>query len=230
MKYIFISLFTLIFSITTIVAEELDGIKVVPLKPIDVDVDFQTSYFKSKPWIKEFHYVIVINKAEFGLDSQTIKVYEYGYLILQDLVSTGRDEYEFAGEHYSLKDSWTVTQTGYYTPTFLNKNHKSSAYGRWHWLTGGTKMPYSIFFNGGIALHQAPKGTESLLGQKASGGCIRLKEEVASELFERIRETQGSRIPKFNVDGTIVTDAKGNYSYNTSAFSALIIVKNKTEK
>lgn len=230
MKNIILSLFVLFISTTTISAQEQDGVTVTPTRPIDINVDFQPSYFNSKPWIKEFHYVIVINKANSGADAQTIRVYEYGNLILKDLVSTGRDAFEAAGEHHSLKDSWSVTQTGYYTPSFLDKNHRSSAYGRWHWLTGGTKMPYAVFFNGGIALHQAPKGTESSLGKKASGGCIRLKEEVASEIFSRVLETDGSRIPKFNVNGTAPTDSKGRYTYTDAKFSTLIIVKNKIEE
>lgn len=200
-------------------------------RPIDIDVDFQPSYFESRPWIKEFHYVIVINKANTGKDSETIKVYEFGKLIISGPVSTGRDEFEAAGEHHSKRDSWSVTPTGYYTPSFLDKNHKSKAYGgKFSWIIGGVKMPYAIFFNGDIALHQAPRGTESALGKKASGGCIRLTADIASEIFARVAETQGSKIPQFKVDGTIDLDSKGNYAYKSVAFSALIIVKNKIQE
>ena len=198
-------------------------------RPVEVDVDFTESTFQTSPWVQEFHYVIVVNKANKGREAQTIKVYEFGKLIRETKVSTGRDQFERAGENHSKRDSWTITPTGYYTPTFLSKNHRSSAYGGpFSGIFGGTKMPYAIFFNGDIALHEAPKGTESMLGKKASGGCVRLPSALAPELFERVQSVSGSRIPDFKVDGTIVTDANGNYSYREkSGYSTLIIVKNK---
>jgi hypothetical protein len=228
LKNLLISIFVLSLSMTSLLAQDMSGATVSLTRPVDVDVDFQTSYFESKPWVKEFHYVIVVNKANSGNDAQSIKVYEYGNLIITGKVSTGRDDFEAAGVHNSKRDSWSVTPTGYYTPSFLDKDHKSGAYaGKWSWLVGGVKMPFAVFFNGDIALHQAPKGTESALGKKASGGCIRLPGEIASEIFARIQETQGSRIPKFKVNGTAEVDSKGNYAYSNAGFSALIIVKNK---
>ena len=198
-------------------------------RPVDVDVTFTQNTFESQPWTKEFRYVIVVNKANTGKEAQTIKVFEYGQLIRQEKVSTGRDGFERKGENHSKADSWTVTPTGYYTPTFLSKDHRSSAYGgRWSWITGGTKMPFAVFFNGGIALHEAPKGTEGMLGKKASGGCVRLPSSLAGDLFYRIQETEGARNPRFNVNGTAMLDANGNQMYGTkSAFSALIVVQNK---
>lgn len=212
----------LVFSFSTLIYSQS--------RPIEVDVDFTESTFQTSPWVNEFHYVIVVNKANKGREAQTIKVYEYGKLIRETKVSTGRDQFERAGENHAKRDSWTVTPTGYYTPTFLSKNHRSSAYGGiFSGIFGGTKMPFAIFFNGDIALHEAPKGTESMLGKKASGGCVRLPSALAPELFERVEATSGSRIPAFNVDGTIKTDNNGNYAYREkSGYSALIIVKNKT--
>ena len=231
MKNLLVCIFVFSFSVTSLLADVMDGSTTSIERPKDVDVDFQANYFESKPWIKEFHYVVVVNKATKGSDAQSIKVYEFGNLIISGKVSTGRDQFEAAGEHHAKKDSWSVTPTGYYTPNFLDINHKSAAYGgKWSWLVGGVKMPYAIFFNGNIALHQAPKGTESALGENASGGCIRLPESIASDIFARIQETDGARIPKFNVDGTIALDSKGNYEYLNSAFSALIIVKNKIQE
>jgi hypothetical protein len=89
-------------------------------------------------------------------------------------------------------------------------------------------MPYAIFFNGDIALHQAPDGTEDALGHKASGGCIRLPEVIAEELFGRIDDVSGAKIPDFKVDGTIKLNEHGEYAYKTkSGYSALIVVINK---
>ena len=198
-------------------------------RPIDVNVSFDQSTFESQPWTKEFHYVIVINKANSGKEAQTLKVYEYGQLINTQKVSTGRDAFERKGEHHSKRDSWTVTPTGYYTPTTLTRLHKSSAYGgKFSWLTGGTKMPFAIFFNGGIALHERPDGTEGKLGTKASGGCIRLPAGFAEDLFMRVQETSGAKNPRFNVDGTAKLDAAGNQMYaQNPGYGTLVVVQNK---
>jgi hypothetical protein len=137
MRNLLLSVFVLSLSSTCLLAQDMEGASTSISRPKDIDVDFQTSYFESNPWIKEFHYVIVINKAKTGKDSQTIKVYEYEKLIISSRVSTGRDQFETAGEHHSKKDSWSVTPTGYYTPSYLDKNHKSAEYGgRWSKIFG----------------------------------------------------------------------------------------------
>lgn len=198
-------------------------------RPADVSAKFEESYFKTQSWMNEFRYIVVVNKANEGKDAQTIKVYEYGQVVRKELVSTGRDQFEKKGEHHSKKDSWSVTPTGYYTPDWLDKDHRSSNYGGiFSKIIGGTKMPFAIFFNGPIALHQAPKGTEGALGTKASGGCIRLPESLAEDLFNRINETIGARVPKFTVEGNPVLDSAGHLLYRSEpGFSALIIVINK---
>jgi lipoprotein-anchoring transpeptidase ErfK/SrfK len=210
-------------------SQDMEGASTSLTRPTDVDVSFNQSTFESQPWTKEFHYVIVVNKANTGSEAQTIKVFEYGQLIRTEKVSTGRDQFEKKGEHHSKADSWTVTPTGYYVPSYLDIDHRSSAYGgRWSWIKGGVKMPFAIFFNGGIALHEAPKGTEGDLGKKASGGCVRLPAMLASDLFHRVEETEGAKNPRFNVDGTAMLDKDGHQMYSTkSGFSALIIVQNK---
>lgn len=219
----------LLISMNTIKAEVFEsGIESLE-RPVDVAVDFNESYFETKPWINEFHYVIVVNKANSGSEAQSINVYEFGQKIITGKVSTGRDQFEKKGEHNSKHDSWTVTPTGYYTPTYLDKDHRSSAYGGiFSRVLGGVRMPYAVFFNEGIALHQAPKGTEGQLGHKASGGCIRLPQDIAEDIFNRINAVSNAKIPDFKVDGSIVTDSNGNYNYRQkTGFSALIIVINQ---
>lgn len=227
MKLIITSIFTFALMSNISIAQD-QGATVSATRPVDVAVNFSEADL-AQPWIKEFRYVIVVNKANEGSEKQTIKIFEYGKLIRKEKVSTGRDGFERKGEHHSKADSWTVTPTGYYTPNFLSKDHRSSAYGgRWSIFTGGTKMPYAIFFNGGIALHEAPKGTEGALGTKASGGCVRLPSTLASDIFYRIQETEGSKNPRFTVEGQPMLDEVGNQRYSTkSGFSALIIVQNK---
>lgn len=197
-----------------------------PVRPMDAIAEFDDGFFATKPWMREFRYVIVVNKSDAGHDAQTIKLYENGALIRREKVSTGSDAFIRKGEHYATKDSWQITPTGCYTPTFLNKDHRSSVYGGpFSWFVGGTKMSFAIFFTGGIALHQAPPGTEPMLGRKASGGCIRLPETLASDLFFRVQETEGARNPRFHPDGSPLLDEDGHHVYSTEpGYSALIIV------
>lgn len=227
MKILLPVIFAFAVSITAAFSQD-EGI-ISNSRPIDVNVSFDLSTFETQPWTKEFRYVIVVNKANSGSEAQTLKVYEYGQLISTQKVSTGRDAFERKGEHHSKRDSWTVTPTGYYTPTFLSRLHKSTAYGgKFSWLTGGTKMPFAIFFNGGIALHERPGGTQGQLGTKASGGCVRLPQGFAEELFIRVQETAGSRNPRFNVNGTAKLDEAGKQMYATKdGYSTLIVVQNK---
>lgn len=223
-----IGFFVFLFIAFTAIADE-SGVYAAPERPVDVEANFKESYFETQPWINEFRYVVVVNKAVDGREAQTIKVYEYGELIRKEFVSTGRDAFERKGEHHSKKDSWSVTPTGYYTPEWLDKDHRSSSYGGiFSSIFGGAKMPYSIFFNGPIALHEAPKGAEGALGSKASGGCVRLPQSLAGDLFERIKETSGARIPRFTVEGAPVLDSTGHLQFRKQpGFSALIIVIKK---
>jgi len=72
----------------------------------------------------------------------------------------------------------TSGRTGYRTPTgtfhvtFRNRDHVSSIY--------DVPMPYSVFFNGGIAFHQG-----SL--REKSHGCIHLSRSAAREFFDSLR-------------------------------------------
>jgi len=224
-----ISLFlTSLLALTSVQASDYDnaGATYSKKRPVDVDVNWSESQFETKPWIKEFRYVIVVNKANKGSDKQTLRLYEYGQLIKTTKVSTGRDQFERKGSHGSTADAWTVTPTGYYTPQWLSRNHKSNAYKhKWSWLTGGAKMPNAIFFNGGIAFHSATSHANEL-GSRASGGCVRLPHEFSGELFDRISYTSGSRIPKFTVNGEQALDKDGNPTYKEDGYSALIIVQN----
>jgi lipoprotein-anchoring transpeptidase ErfK/SrfK len=62
-----------------------------------------------------------------------------------------------------------ATPPGSFRVTFKNKNHKSSIF-------NNAPMPYSVFFNGGIAFHQG-----SL--REKSHGCIHLSMAAAQKFF-----------------------------------------------
>lgn len=228
MKAIYGIFLGLIFA-STAFAQDLEGATISSTRPVDVDVDFQESYFQTKSWINEFRYVAVVNKATKGKEAQTVKLYEYGSLITQEKVSTGRDKFEKKGTNGSKADAWTVTPTGYYTPTWITKLHKSSQYsGKFSWLTGGARMPYAVFFNGGIAFHEVAPKAASGLGKPGSGGCIRLPESMAADLFYRVQESSGVKNPRFTVTGQPILDKDGKQLYATkSGYSMLVIVINK---
>jgi len=74
------------------------------------------------------------------------------------------------------------TPLGAYYPDFLSPKHVSSIY--------NVPMPWSVFFNGNIAIHGDPD--TRMLGQRASNGCVRVHPEQA-EIFYRMVEDVGRR-------------------------------------
>jgi lipoprotein-anchoring transpeptidase ErfK/SrfK len=71
------------------------------------------------------------------------------------------------------------TPNGTYRPQWLARKWFSTIY-------DGSPMPYSIFFNGGYAIHGSYE--ISHLGRPASHGCIRLHPENAAILFALVKE------------------------------------------
>lgn len=262
-------------------------------RPPEADVHFSESDFIEKPWMREFQWVVVVNRANTGDQKQSIRVYRDQTLVqyeeiaqfLTELqqtqeamkikdpnrkdrleriaelgrkmwapgvfkVSTGRNAFEAKGEHHSQHDSWSVTPTGFFVPQAFVAKHKSESYsskmcdsvaGK---LLGAilrkqlcTYMENVTFFNGGIGLHKAIPGTESALGSKASGGCVRLPAALAEFLFLNFQQAKGQPVPVVRQDGTVVTDPSGNVVRETAhrgdwgtleARSVLIVVEDET--
>lgn len=61
------------------------------------------------------------------------------------------------------------TPSGVFSVTYKDRDHLSREY-------DNAPMPYSVFFNGGIAFHQGSLNTQS-------HGCIRLSQEAARTFF-----------------------------------------------
>jgi lipoprotein-anchoring transpeptidase ErfK/SrfK len=250
-------------------------------RPTEFEAGFEESDFDTKPWMREFQYVVVVNKATEGMDKQTVRVYQNGHRVtlqqveafiqaygskdsqkrlgeLADktrnndtfMVSTGRDAFETKGEHGSQNASWTVTPTGYFMPQYFDPKHRSTSYskkgcgglfGKIAKLVTGKEacavMENAIFFNGPIALHKAIPGTEGALGEKASGGCVRLPGALADFLYQNIMNARDPRgVPAVDNNGNLKLDANGQAVYTQTsqsiwgsleARSALIIVQNK---
>lgn len=86
--------------------------------------------------------------------------------------------------HTTLTSYFSQTTPGYYTPTWLNIGHVSGQY-------ESSAMDHAVFFNGGIAMHRVPHGSENRLGSRASGACVRLNAGYAKEIFWLVRATGG---------------------------------------
>ena len=71
------------------------------------------------------------------------------------------------------------TPSGTYRPQWLARKWFSTIY-------DGSPMPYSIFFDGGYAIHGSYE--ISRLGRPASHGCIRLHPDNAAVLFALVQE------------------------------------------
>lgn len=204
---------------------------------------FSESDFDSKPWMRDFIYVIVIDRAAKGAGAQSMRVYENGRLIHKAKVSTGRETLELKRKNKSCtgappKSYWSNTPTGYFTPKYLSKDHVSSSW--------DSSMPYAIFYDidNGLALHEVYSKYAGYLGSRASGGCTRQDATSAQNLFNQVRSTEGRQIPLIREDGTPVLDESGrviyitkqnfrsktnpNYATTFNTYSALIIVEDSS--
>ena len=103
--------------------------------------------------------VVAIDKS-----AQQLTVTVNGFTRYQWPVSTARWGYR--------------TPNGTYRPQWLARKWFSTIY-------DGSPMPYSIFFNGGYAIHGSYEIRR--LGRPASHGCIRLHPENAAVLFELVK-------------------------------------------
>lgn len=173
---------------------------------------FSESDFNTKPWMRDFKYVLVVNKGEGGPYGQTLRIYDHGILIHTAKVSTGRENLELKRKNKECtgappKSYWSQTPTGYYTPKFLSKDHKSSSW--------DSSMPFAVFFDveNGLALHEVYSKYKDYLGGRASGGCVRQDAGTAEFVFNAVKSTEYAMIPEINVDGTPVLDASGNVKY-----------------
>lgn len=186
---------------------------------------FQESDFQNYPWLKEFTNVIVVNKSNSGSDRQSIKLYVNGTLTLISKVSTGREKYE-AGckpgqdpktDHCSVRAYWSTTPVGYFDVDKLVENYFSNLWKTW--------MPYAVFFESGIATHQAPAGTEGKLGQRASGGCVRLHPNVAPVIYKTVQDAGQGLVPVVSRNGEIKKTPAGD-SIRRVGYKTLVIVEN----
>lgn len=68
------------------------------------------------------------------------------------------------------------TPPGVFAVSFKDRDHRSSLY-------NDAPMPYSVFFNGGIAFHEGALDEQS-------HGCIRLSHAAAETFFAELQPTE----------------------------------------
>jgi hypothetical protein len=153
-----------------------------------------------------FDVYLYVSKAASGPWAQHMFVYHKtgaGKLAFEETfpVSTGRERHE---------KYFTSTPTGLFEldPARFDATHRSH---RWN----GAPMPWAMFLNytihnrdTGVALHSGV-GHVAFLGQRASGGCVRMPPEKAEEYFHRFQATEHGEVPVFAFDsasGTTRTD------------------------
>ncbi len=154
---------------------------------------------RTKQNLKNRDLQILVTKS-----NQQMQVFQNGRLIWTFDVTTARNRQEKAP---SGKRYFSATRPGTFTIDWTTRMHRSNTW-------GGARMPFSMFFNGGIAIHgTTPDHYEELgkppgkyfinsRGKKqlaGSGGCVRLHPDNAKKLYELVE-----RLGKKNVAITIV--------------------------
>lgn len=60
--------------------------------PLEFPASFQESDFETKPWMKDFQWVIVVNRANEGQDKQSIRVYHQQRLVTYEEIKAYLDD------------------------------------------------------------------------------------------------------------------------------------------
>jgi lipoprotein-anchoring transpeptidase ErfK/SrfK len=147
-------------------------------------------------------------------------------------VSTGRELDEIAADGTKQP---TITPAGYYELD-SHRMYVSHYSGQWH-----QPMPYAMFFNWenhgyqtGLAIHGASGRDISLLGERASAGCIHLSPENARVLFSLIKNNYKGLMPKFAYnkrtatmanDGVLLHTADGHVEM-AEGYKVLVFIEN----
>ena len=197
--------------------------------PADTTVRFNSEDMKNpSDWKRQyFDLVVAVNKNP-GV--QTLDAYYKGQWVKHVGVSTAIEE-TVSGTNLDGTPNvmFATTPVGYHTVTrgALRIDHHSNAF-------SGSYMPFAVFFDqeGGYATHEAPPGTEYLLGRKASHGCVRMPREEAMDIFFTVAMTggpfnpsafQGECLDGYSYDASCVSTANTN-TRNDQALASLALV------
>ncbi len=191
----------------------------------------------SREMLANFELFVYVSKADKGPWAQRMYVFAKetsGDLVLRYdwPVSTGREQTELAA---SGRRVITDTPQGYYE---LDPDRMYRHYTSHQWRQ---PMPDAMFFNWvhdglqtGLAIHAAHGPDISLLGRRASAGCIHLAPQNAADLFDLIHAKYKGRVPQFAVDrrthtmsndGLFLHDAQGKLRY-AAGYKVLVFIEN----
>jgi hypothetical protein len=148
---------------------------------------------------------IIIDRAP---DAQEMRIYSENSSVPKICpVTTGRETFDMP-TNFKRNAGCSETSKSKEGEAFriqnLVRNHKSDTWYHKDEATGemvGSEMPYSTFFNGGIAIHVAssdglkdlgPKdrdGQDKNMAKSGSGGCVRTNEECAKYILDMFTKT-----------------------------------------
>jgi lipoprotein-anchoring transpeptidase ErfK/SrfK len=155
----------------------------------------------------EFPVVIVVSKG-----SQTATVYSHGNPIRSYLISTGRERFETAK---SGRQYFTTTPTGWFAPRRYIRDHWST--------TWEAQMEYSIFFNGGVALHATTPDHYGELGRRASGGCVRMHKNDAIWFWNMSVGNLKAYVPYFTRGGHLLKNRNGSIKRHMASGTLVVV-------
>ena len=191
----------------------------------------------TKELVENFELFLYVSKADHGPWSQRMYVFQKQAsgdlnLLYNWPVSTGLEQLLENDAGRKLK---TNTPQGYF------ELDPERMYRRYHSAEWNRSMPYSMFFSWehdglqtGVAIHSATGDGITLLGKRASAGCVRLAPQNAKLLFRLIRKDYGGLAPRFaydrrtatmHNDGLLMHDADGKLKY-AEGYKVLVVIEN----
>jgi lipoprotein-anchoring transpeptidase ErfK/SrfK len=137
-----------------------------------------------QPVVKEARLQIVVNQAPQGTDkyAQTLEAFLDGELLYRTVVSTGKEKsvHTPPSPRYPQGHDYIAhTPAGRFTIKKRDIDHVS---GTWT----NASMPFAQFFAGGVAIHATTPNHFAMLGQRDSGGCVRLHPRDAKIMWNLV--------------------------------------------
>ncbi|MCO5142143.1 MAG: L,D-transpeptidase [Oligoflexia bacterium] len=129
-----------------------------------------TSFFEAIPTASKPRVYVLVDKSQ-----QRQWVYVDGSLYDSWAVSTGTEKRKCAPSRCYRAG----TPTGEWTPYAMYAKYTSRLW--------NARMDRAIFITGGIALHATYGENISMLGRRASGGCVRQHPDNADRLFQLVK-------------------------------------------
>jgi lipoprotein-anchoring transpeptidase ErfK/SrfK len=130
--------------------------------------------------------VITVHKsiyaASHGAQKQFLSVALDGKVIHNFPCSTAKERRVVSP---SGRVYYARTPSGTFPVTHMDKNYYSR--------TWKVRMPFAVFFHGGVAIHATSPSHYAELGKPASGGCVRLGRTNAQTVYDLVTQVGASR-------------------------------------